>query len=261
MFSNSKLQQQHLFQPNNSRECQQTSEDDESKSSGGPTPSGAAQNPASGDGATIEIVRRPRGRPPGSKNRPKPPLIITREPEPALSPHILEIPAGSDVVEAISRFTRRKNTGLIVLTGSGTVANVTLRQPGAIPSAAVTFHGRFDILSVSATFLPHPPGTSPPLPNGFSISLAGPQGQIIGGHVAGRLVAAGTVFVIATSFNNASYERLQTEEDDAARNNSGAGEEMSPPMSGVDSGMYSCHLPSEVIWAPTARPPPPPPAF
>ncbi|KAJ6930373.1 hypothetical protein NC652_014023 [Populus alba x Populus x berolinensis] len=43
------------------------------------------------DGATIEVVRRPRGRPPGSKNKPKPPVIITREPEPAMSPYILEV--------------------------------------------------------------------------------------------------------------------------------------------------------------------------
>ncbi|KAK7321263.1 hypothetical protein VNO77_31736 [Canavalia gladiata] len=263
MFS--KFHQPQAFQF--SRECQ-TSEDDDSRSSGGPTPTVAApQKPisgsGSGDGATIEVVRRPRGRPPGSKNKPKPPLIITREPEPAMSPFILEIPGGSDIVEALARFSRRKNTGLCVLTGSGTVANVTLRQPSATPGATVTFHGRFDILSISATFLLH---ASPQIPNGFSISLAGPQGQIVGGLVAGRLLAAGTVLVIAASFNNPSYHRLSSEED--ARNNSvsGCGDAQSPPVSGggVESGhvqpescMYSCHLPSDVIWAPTARPPPP----
>ncbi|PRQ30552.1 hypothetical protein RchiOBHm_Chr5g0025921 [Rosa chinensis] len=38
---------------------------------------------------TSEVVRRPRGRPPGSKNKPKPPVIITRDTEPAMSPYIL----------------------------------------------------------------------------------------------------------------------------------------------------------------------------
>lgn len=263
MFS-TKLQQQqqhhhnHLFQP--SRECR-TSEDDDSRSSGGPT-----QKPITGgDEATIEVVRRPRGRPPGSKNKPKPPLIVTHEPEHAMSPHILEVPGGSDVVESIARFSRRKNAGMCVLTASGTVANVTLRQPSAhTPGATVTFHGRFDILSISATFLPNSPESLPPVPNGvLSISLAGPQGQIIGGLVAGRLIAAGTVFVIAASFNNPAYHRLPLEED--LRNSSisggGGGDEQSPPVSGSESVMYSCHLPSDVIWAPTARPPPPPPPF
>ncbi|KAG5034449.1 hypothetical protein AAZX31_04G088800 [Glycine max] len=230
------------------------------------TPSTAQKaNSSGGDGATIEVVRRPRGRPPGSKNKPKPPVIITRDPEPAMSPYILEVSGGNDVVEAIAQFSHRKNMGICVLTGSGTVANVTLRQPSTTPGTTVTFHGRFDILSVSATFLPQQSGASPAVPNGFAISLAGPQGQIVGGLVAGGLMAAGTVFVIAASFNNPAYHRLPPEEEGAS-----AGDGHSPPVSGGgDSGhgqaescgmsMYSCHLPSDVIWAPTARPPPPPP--
>ncbi|XP_022772276.1 AT-hook motif nuclear-localized protein 17-like [Durio zibethinus] len=238
-------------------------------------PSGGSGGGASaGDGATIEVFRRPRGRPPGSRNKPKPPVIITREPDPAMSPYILEIPGGNDIVEAISRFSRCKNIGICVLRGSGTVSNVTLRQPSTTPGATITFHGRFDILSLSATFLPQ---TMPcHMPNTFSISLAGPQGQIVGGFVAGSLLAAGTVFIIAATFNNPSYHRLPGEEE--ARNtvsSGGGGEGQSPPFSGgggdsshaagSDScgvSMYSCHLGgADVIWAPTARPPPPPPPY
>ncbi|CAL0317837.1 unnamed protein product [Lupinus luteus] len=274
-FSKFLQQQQSQSHPNPfqlSRECE-TSEDDDSRSSGGPTPV-STQKPASASasgGDTIEASRKPRGRPPGSKNKPKPPIIITQEPEPAMSPYILEVPGGSDVVEALTRFSIRRNTGLCVLTGNGTVANVTLRQPSSVaPGTTVTFRGCFDILSLSATILPH---SSPAIPKGFSISLAGSQGQVVGGFVAGRLVAAGTVFVIATSFNNPSYHRLQSEEGSRNHNSvSGGGDVQSPPLSsgegGRDSGherhvvgesMYSCHLPSDVIWAPTARPPPPPP--
>ncbi|XP_062164099.1 AT-hook motif nuclear-localized protein 17 [Alnus glutinosa] len=260
------------------RECQQqTSEDDDSRSSGGPTNATPPTNQpqkiktsSEGDGATIEVVRRPRGRPPGSKNKPKPPVFITRDPEPAMSPYVLEVPGGSDIVEAISRFCRRKNMGICVLTGSGTVANVTLRQPSPTPGATVTFHGRFDILSISATFFPGT--TSFPVPNGFSISLAGPQGQIVGGLVAGSLVAAGPVFIIAASFNNPSYHRIPSE-DEVHNSGSGGGDGAhSPPVSGGgESGhapgdscgmsMYSCHLPTDVIWAPTPRQAPPPPPY
>ena len=262
-----------------SRECQ-ASEEDDSRSSGGPTPT-PTQKPNStkrnsgGDGATIEVVRRPRARPPGSKNKPKPPVIITRDAEPAMSPYILEVPGGSDVVEAIARFSRRKNVGLCVLTGSGTVANVSLRQPSSTPGATVTFHGRFDILSISATFLPQQLGSSAAIPNGFTISLAGPQGQVVGGFVAGALMAAGTVFIIAASFNDPSYHRLPVDDDVRSSVSGGGGgvDGQSPPVSGGggggDSGhvpaescgmsMYSGHIPSDVIWAQTARPPHPPP--
>ncbi|KAF7828563.1 AT-hook motif nuclear-localized protein 23-like [Senna tora] len=37
------------------------------------------------------VGRRPRGRPPGSKNKPKPPVIITRESANTLRAHILEV--------------------------------------------------------------------------------------------------------------------------------------------------------------------------
>ncbi|XP_010266082.1 PREDICTED: AT-hook motif nuclear-localized protein 17-like [Nelumbo nucifera] len=274
-----KLQQLHHVV---SREGQ-TSEEEESRSSGGggggPGCGSAdgsiakkmkkADGNGAGDGATIEVVRRPRGRPPGSKNKPKPPVIITRDAECAMRPQVLEVPGGLDVVDAISRFVRRRNIGVCVLTGSGTVANVILRQPSTNPGATVTFHGRFDILSISATFLPPSATSLPSSVNGFAISLAGPQGQILGGSVVGPLLAAGTVFVVAATFSNPSYHRLPIEDEipNSVTGNAGhsppapGGGEGSHPPSAESCGMsiYSCHLPSDVIWAPTARQPAPPP--
>lgn len=227
------------------------------------------------DGATIEVIRRPRGRPPGSKNKPKPPVIITRDSEPTMSPYILEVPAGVDLVDSVTRFCRNRNMGLCVLNGSGTVSNVTLRQPSTNPGATVTFHGRFDILSISATVVP--PSASF-MYNGtgsaFTISLAGPQGQVVGGAVVGPLLSAGTVYLISATFNNPSYYRFPSE--DETRNSGGGGSGGSEgrhpsPQTAVSGGgessaaapesMYSCHLPSDVIWAPTARQPPPPPPY
>lgn len=98
-------------------------------SAAGPSPLAHAmvlKEPTStGDGASIEVVRRPRGRPPGSKNKPKPAAVVVagREAEPAMSPYVLEVPGGSDVVESISRFCRRRNTGLCILNAYGTVAD------------------------------------------------------------------------------------------------------------------------------------------
>ncbi|KAM7516896.1 hypothetical protein LguiA_006479 [Lonicera macranthoides] len=221
------------------------------------------------DGATIEVVRRPRGRPPGSKNKPKPtPVIVSRDSDPSMTPYVLELPAGSDIVHSITRFCRKRNTGLSILTASGPVANVTLRQPSTTPGATVTFHGRFDILSVSATILPSP--IAQPFSNGFAISLAGPQGQIVGGNVVGSLLAAGTVYVIAASFNNPSFHRLPLEDD--ARNSgtdvrspsavSGGGDSVHPPES-CGMSIYNSHTPSSdvLLWAPAAREAPPPPPY
>jgi len=132
------------------------------------------------------VVQRPKGRPLGSKNKP-------------ISQYILEIPGGNDVVEAISKFCRCKNTDLCIQTASGTVANVMLCQPSTTTGATITFHGRFDMLSLSTTFLM---ASFPPIPNGFTISLAGLAGQIVRGLIAGALITVGTVYIIDASFNN-----------------------------------------------------------
>ncbi|XP_058787497.1 AT-hook motif nuclear-localized protein 15 [Vicia villosa] len=153
--------------------------------------------------------RRPRGRPPGSKNKPKPPIVITKESPNALRSHVLEIGSGSDVAESIAGFANRRHRGVSVLSGSGIVTNVTLRQPAA-PGGVITLHGRFEILSLSGAFLPSP---SPPGATGLTVYLAGGQGQVVGGAVAGSLVASGPVMVIAATFANATYERLPLEDE------------------------------------------------
>ncbi|KAK8639737.1 hypothetical protein V6N13_138107 [Hibiscus sabdariffa] len=163
-------------------------------------------------GAEGEITRRPRGRPAGSKNKPKPPIIITRDSANALRSHVMEIADGCDIMESVSTFARRRQRGVSILSGSGTVTNVTLRQPGA-PGAVVTLHGRFEILSLSGSFLPPP---APPAASGLTIYLAGGQGQVVGGTVVGPLVASGPVVIMAASFGNAAYERLPLEEEEPA---------------------------------------------
>ena len=61
--------------------------------------------------AETEISRRPRGRPAGSKNKPKPPIIITRDSANALKTHVMEVADGCDIVESVSAFARRGMRG------------------------------------------------------------------------------------------------------------------------------------------------------
>ncbi|KZV38305.1 hypothetical protein F511_36246 [Dorcoceras hygrometricum] len=213
-------------------------------------------------GDQSEVTRRPRGRPSGSKNKPKPPIIITRDSANALRSHVMEVANGSDIQESISVFATRRQRGVCILSGNGTVTNVTLRQPSA-PGAVVTLRGRFEILSLSGSFLPHP---APPSASGLTIYLAGGQGQVMGGTVVGPLLASGPVVIMAASFGNAAYERLPLEEEEAA-----AGGQMGSPgivgqqmMNDPNTSMFqgmpqnmlnSCQLPAEAAYWGTGRPP------
>ncbi|KAH7440142.1 hypothetical protein KP509_04G093400 [Ceratopteris richardii] len=158
--------------------------------------------------AKAPVGKRPRGRPLGSKNKPKPPIIISKDSATALRAHVLEVAANCDVAACVASFARARRRGLCVLAGSGSVSNVTLRQPAA-PGTSVTLQGNFDIISLSGAFLPHP---APPGATGLTVYLAGGQGNVVGGTVVGSLIAAGPVIVIAASFLNASHERLPLQE-------------------------------------------------
>ncbi|XP_055836011.1 AT-hook motif nuclear-localized protein 27-like [Solanum dulcamara] len=166
---------------------------------------------ASSGGGTSN--RRPRGRPPGSKNKPKPPIIVTRDTPNALRSHVLEVSTDVDIMESVSNYARRRGRGVCILSGSGTVANVNIRQPASPAGSVVTLHGRFEILSLSGTVLPPP---APPGSSGISIFLSGGQGQVVGGSVVGPLIASGPVVLMAASFANAVFERLPLEEEDGA---------------------------------------------
>ncbi|KAK9691724.1 hypothetical protein RND81_09G214600 [Saponaria officinalis] len=162
------------------------------------------------EGAIEPPSRRPRGRPAGSKNKPKPPIFVTRDSPNALRSHVMEVAAGADVADSIANFARRRQRGVCVMSATGSVTGVTIRQPSG-GAAVVALHGRFEILSLTGAFLP---GPAPPGSTGLTVYLAGGQGQVVGGSVVGPLVAAGPVMVIAATFSNATYERLPLEEQE-----------------------------------------------
>ncbi|KAE8668281.1 AT-hook motif nuclear-localized protein 25 [Hibiscus syriacus] len=165
----------------------------------------------SGGGGTTPGGRRPRGRPAGSKNKPKPPIIVTRDSPNSLKSHVLEISSGSDIVDSVATYARRRGRGVCVLSGTGAVTNVILRQPAAPSGSVITLHGRFEILSLTGTSLPP---TALPGAGGLTIYLAGGQGQVVGGSVAGPLMASGPVVLMAASFDNAVYDRLPLDQEE-----------------------------------------------
>ncbi|KAK1435447.1 hypothetical protein QVD17_01210 [Tagetes erecta] len=222
---------------------------------------------------SINIVRRSRGRPPGSKNKSKSPVtnltcVANKPDKGTLAPYVLEVSGGSDIVAAVRRFCNHRKIGLCVLNGSGAVSNVSFRQP----TTTAVYHGCFNLVSISATILPP---LAPSSINGdflanFVISLSCPQGRTFGGTVVGPLIAAGTVYIVAAAFNNPIYHRLPMEEDNNMIRNGGhasvsaAIDHQASGSSGGENGHHYHHAvpltmagmlsayPGE-IWAPTPR--------
>ncbi|CDY33658.1 BnaC08g19580D [Brassica napus] len=197
-------QQQEQQQPSHDSRESDHSNKDHHHQTGRPDSDPATSSSAPG--------KRPRGRPPGSKNKPKAPIIVTRDSPNTLRSHVLEVSPGADIVESLSTYARRRGRGISVLGGNGTVSNVTLRQPVTPAGGVVTLHGRFEILSLTGTVLP------PPAPPGA------------GGSVVAPLVASAPVILMAASFSNAVFERLPIEEEEEEGGGGGGGGGEPPQM-------------------------------
>ncbi|KAF3325545.1 putative lysozyme-like protein [Carex littledalei] len=164
---------------------------------GGLTPPGFASSPGgvpgSGDG-----VKKPKGgRPPGSSKKVQ--MAALGSAGIGFTPHVITVKAGEDVSAKIMAFSQNGPRAICILSANGAISNVTLRQ-AATSGGSVTYEGRFEILSLSGSFLLSETGGQRSRTGGLSVSLAGPDGRVLGGGVAGLLTAASPVQVVVGSF-------------------------------------------------------------
>ncbi|KAF6155392.1 hypothetical protein GIB67_019918 [Kingdonia uniflora] len=179
-------------------------------------------NPAmasNGDGDVVMVASvavspkrvKPKGRPKGSKNKPKPPIIITTTNPSSIYPFLLQVSPGSNIVKALVNFTHRHSTNICILNGSGNVSNVTLKHPTS-QNSNITLTGCFEILSLSGSILLSSFSSSDNDFVSLSISIGG-QGQVIGGSVVGEVLALSEVFLFVASFVKPEFHRLPCKED------------------------------------------------
>ncbi|XP_072969127.1 AT-hook motif nuclear-localized protein 7-like [Typha angustifolia] len=115
------------------------------------------------------------------------------------TPHVITVAAGEDVTSKIISFSQQGPRTICILSANGVISNVTLRQPDS-SGGTLTYEGRFELLSLSGSFMPSENGGSRSRSGGISVSLASADGRVIGGGVAGLLVAASPVQVVVGSF-------------------------------------------------------------
>ncbi|KAL2345840.1 hypothetical protein Fmac_007125 [Flemingia macrophylla] len=152
-------------------------------------------------------ITKPKGRPLGSKNKPKPPHSAAQDSLNVIQSHVIEIPNGADIYQSLLQFATRRQRGVSVMSASGVVANVCLRQPMA-HGGVMVLEGRFGIVSLNGSFVGGAVST------GLSVYVSGGDGGVFGGRVVGPLVASGKVMVMVAAFANAVYEILPIHDDD-----------------------------------------------
>ncbi|CAL5432862.1 hypothetical protein HYC85_007280 [Camellia sinensis] len=115
------------------------------------------------------------------------------------TPHIITVNAGEDVTMKVISFSQQGPRAICILSANGVISSVTLRQPDS-SGGTLTYEGRFEILSLTGSFMPAETGGIRNRSGGMSVSLASPDGRVVGGGVAGLLVAASPVQIVVGSF-------------------------------------------------------------
>ncbi|OAY40947.1 AT-hook motif nuclear-localized protein 10 [Manihot esculenta] len=152
-------------------------------------------------------LKRGRGRPPGSGNWQLLASLGELYANTAggdFTPHVITVNTGEDVAGKILSLAHKGPRGICILSANGAVSNVTIRQPGS-SGGILTYEGRFEILSLSGSFTVSETG-GVRRSGGLSVSLAGTDGRVIGGGVAGLLLAASPIQMVVGSFMPNGYK-------------------------------------------------------
>ncbi|KAL0923340.1 hypothetical protein M5K25_007393 [Dendrobium thyrsiflorum] len=171
-----------------------------------PTPISASLPPGEYSAPAVISMKRGRGRPSGFLTKKQPRIDLESLGEMVacsagtnFTPHIINVASGEDVTMKIISFSQQGPRAVCILSANGVVSNVTLRQPDS-SGGTLTYEGRFELLSLSGSFMPNDNGGTRSRSGGMSVSLASPDGRVLGGGVAGLLIAASPVQVVVGSF-------------------------------------------------------------
>ncbi|KAK8944403.1 hypothetical protein KSP39_PZI008552 [Platanthera zijinensis] len=171
-----------------------------------PTPISTSPPPGQHSAPAVFSLKRGRGRPSGflTKHHPRVEMeslgeMVAYSAGANFTPHIITVAAGEDVTMKIISFSQLGPRAICILSANGVISNVTLRQPDS-SGGTLTYEGRFELLSLSGSFMPNENGGTKSRSGGMSVSLASPDGRVVGGGVAGLLVAASPVQVVVGSF-------------------------------------------------------------
>ncbi|WJX53938.1 hypothetical protein P8452_39878 [Trifolium repens] len=215
-------------------------------------------------GSSTPSEKRGRGRPRGSGRKQQLATLgdwMTSSAGLAFSPHVITIGAGEDIAAKLLALSQQRPRALCILSGTGIVSSVTLRQP-ASTNAGVSYEGKFQILSLSGSYLVAEDGGPSSRTGGVSVSLSSRDGHVIGGGVA-ALIAGSPIQVVVCSFVYGGSSKVKTikqgdattnGENSEAHNDKLASPTSAPPSQNYISsptGMWPRPQPSDVKSAHT----------
>ncbi|URD99616.1 AT hook motif domain containing protein [Musa troglodytarum] len=153
-------------------------------------------------GSDAAAPKRRRGRPPGTGRKQKLALHgewFSGSAGSDLIPHVITIPIGEDIATKIMSFSQQGPRAICILSASGVVSTATLCHY-TTTGDTVTYKGHYQILCLSGSYMASDADGSLGRSGWLNISLFALDGRVIGGSVAGPLLASSPVQVVVVSF-------------------------------------------------------------
>ncbi|KAG4385399.1 hypothetical protein GLYMA_12G084400v4 [Glycine max] len=176
----------------------------------------------------------------------------------SIIPHVLTVKIGEDLVSTIMSFFDKGPRAVCILSATGAVSDVAIRQNGA-SHVIMRLEGTFEILSLSGacTYTSSPSGLVRKT-GSLSVSLARTDGRVFGGVLESALVAACPIQLVMASFkqniSSQQIKRKQLSESSNAPlmlcNSDSERDQLKLPK--LTGGEKSCPSPPPTTLEPTA---------
>ncbi|XP_024639900.1 AT-hook motif nuclear-localized protein 1 [Medicago truncatula] len=118
----------------------------------------------------------------------------------------------------IMSFCQQGPEAICILYVNGVISKVVISRPQSsrtLFTYEVKLHGRYEIRTLSGSFMPKEKCGRRSISGGMSVSLVDLHGHVVGGRVAGPLVAASPVNVVVGSFLPSEHEqKLKTQNNE-----------------------------------------------
>lgn len=160
------------------------------------SPVAATSAASAGDSGNADAPpKKHRGRPPGSGKKQ---LDALGAGGTGFTPHVILVESGEDITEKVMAFSQTGPRTVCILSAIGAISRVILRQPAS--GSIARYEGQFEIVSLSGPMPLSENNGEQSRTSSLYVSVAGADGRVLGGAVAGELTAASTVQVIVGSF-------------------------------------------------------------
>uniref|UniRef100_A0A803MQP6 AT-hook motif nuclear-localized protein n=1 Tax=Chenopodium quinoa TaxID=63459 RepID=A0A803MQP6_CHEQI len=153
---------------------------------------------------------------------------------------------------------------VLVFSASGEISSVTVCRPG-IAGGVIGYEGRYQLLSLTGSYKTNEVNGVTTTTGGISVSLAGPDGKVVGGRVDGLLISATPIQLVIGTFIPQTAAAIPASPDAMPAEipilqpvslGNGVGAPAVPPMPVQTQGEVDDDIIVLEVWGNKSQPPP-----